>query len=116
MASINYDIELRRAGAKATHGWRKVLFFARRYVLGTIGLLIMVTFVLTALLADLICRYDPLTVDLAQALLHPDARHWMGTDSSAATSGRGSSMVQEFRWRSGSVQPRSAPRSASSSV
>ena len=81
MASINYDIELRRAGAKATHGWRKVLFFARRYVLGTIGLLIMVTFVLTALLADLICRYDPLTVDSAQALLHPDARHWMGTDS-----------------------------------
>ena len=81
MASINYDIELRRAGAKATHGWRKVLFFARRYVLGTIGLLIMVTFVLTALLADLICRYDPLTVDSAQALLHPDARHWMGTNS-----------------------------------
>lgn len=81
MASINYDIELRRAGAKATHGWRKVLFFARRYVLGTIGLLIMVAFVLTALLADLICRYDPLTVDSAQALLHPDARHWMGTDS-----------------------------------
>ena len=81
MASINYDIELRRAGTKATHGWRKLVFFARRYVLGTIGLVIMVTFVLTALLADLICRYDPLTVDSAQALLHPDARHWMGTDS-----------------------------------
>jgi peptide/nickel transport system permease protein len=81
VASINYDIELRRAGTKATHGWRKLVFFARRYVLGTIGLVIMVTFVLTALLADLICRYDPLTVDSAQALLHPDARHWMGTDS-----------------------------------
>jgi peptide/nickel transport system permease protein len=81
VASINYDLELRRAGARATHGWRKALFFARRYILGTIGLLIMVTFVLTALLADLICRYDPLTVDSAQALLHPDSRHWMGTDS-----------------------------------
>jgi peptide/nickel transport system permease protein len=81
VATINYDIELRRAGAKATHGWRKLLFFAQRYILGTIGLVIMVTFVLTALFADLICRYDPLTVDSAQALLHPDARHWMGTDS-----------------------------------
>lgn len=81
LATINYDIELRRAGAAATHGWRKLLFFARRYVLGTIGLVIMVAFALTALLADLICRYDPLTVDSAQALLHPDARHWMGTDS-----------------------------------
>jgi peptide/nickel transport system permease protein len=81
VATINFDVELRRAGAEATHGWRKLAFFARRYVLGTIGLAIMVTFVLTALLADLICRYDPLTVDSAQALLHPDARHWMGTDS-----------------------------------
>ena len=29
----------------------------------------------------LIGRYDPLTVDSAHALAHPDARHWMGTDS-----------------------------------
>ncbi len=81
MATINYDIELKRAGAMATHGWRKLLFFAQRYVLGTIGLVIMITFVLAALFADLICRYDPLTVDSAHALLHPDARYWMGTDS-----------------------------------
>ncbi len=81
MATIDYDIELKRAGAKATHGWRKLLFFAQLYILGTIGLVIMITFVLTALFADLICRYDPLTVDSAHALLHPGARHWMGTDS-----------------------------------
>jgi peptide/nickel transport system permease protein len=81
VATINYDMELRRAGAKATRGWRKGLFFAQRYILGTIGLVIMIMFLLTALFADLICRYDPLTVDSARALLHPDPRHWMGTDS-----------------------------------
>jgi peptide/nickel transport system permease protein len=81
LATINYDSELRRAGADATNGWRRLKFFARRYVLGTIGLAIMATFVLTALFADLICRYDPLSVDSAHALAHPGWQHWMGTDS-----------------------------------
>jgi peptide/nickel transport system permease protein len=81
MVTINFDNELRRAGAQATHGWRKYAFLARRHVLGAAGLVIMTLFVLTALFADLICRYDPLTVDSAHALAHPDARHWMGTDS-----------------------------------
>jgi peptide/nickel transport system permease protein len=81
MVTINYDTELRRAGARATHGWRRLAFLAQRHVLGAIGLFIMILFVLAALFADLICRYDPLTVDSAHALLQPDARHWMGTDS-----------------------------------
>ena len=81
MATINYDSELRRAGANATSGWRRLRFFAQRYVLGTFGLAIMVTFVLTALFADLICRYSPLTVDSAHALAPPGWQHWMGTDS-----------------------------------
>jgi peptide/nickel transport system permease protein len=81
VATINYDIELKRAGAKATHGWRRLAFYAQRYVLGTVGLVIMVAFVLTALFADLIARIDPLTVDSARALAHPSAQHWMGTDS-----------------------------------
>src|SRR4051794_41801573 len=41
----------------------------------------MLMFVLAAAFADLICRFDPLSVDSAHALAHPDARHWMGTDS-----------------------------------
>jgi peptide/nickel transport system permease protein len=81
LATINYDSELRRAGANATHGWRRLGFFARRHVLGTVGLVIMVTFVLAALFADLICRYSPLTVDSAHALAAPGWQHWMGTDS-----------------------------------
>jgi len=79
--AINYDTELRRAGAQATHGWSRLRFLAQRHILGTIGLAIMTLFVFAALSADLICRYDPLTVDSAHALARPSAQHWMGTDS-----------------------------------
>jgi peptide/nickel transport system permease protein len=81
VAAINYDSELRRAGAHSTHGWRKLTFLAQRYMLGTIGLIVMVMFVLVALFADLIGRYDPLSVDSLRRLASPDALHWMGTDS-----------------------------------
>ena len=81
MATVNYDIELERAGAKAPHGWRRLAFYARRYILGTVGLAILAVLVLTALFADLIARYDPLSIDSAHALAHPSVQHWMGTDS-----------------------------------
>jgi peptide/nickel transport system permease protein len=79
--AINYDSELKRAGAQATQGWSRLRFLAQRHILGTIGLAIMTLFVLAALFADLICRYDPLTVDSVHALARPSAQHWMGTDS-----------------------------------
>jgi peptide/nickel transport system permease protein len=79
--AINYDTELRRAGAHSTHGWRKLTFLAQRYMLGTAGLIIMVMFVLAAALADVICRFSPLAVDSAHALTAPNSQHWMGTDS-----------------------------------
>jgi peptide/nickel transport system permease protein len=79
--AINYDTELRRAGAYSTHGWRRLLFLAQRNMLGTAGLIIMVMFVLAAASADVICRFDPLAVDSAHALAPPSALHWMGTDS-----------------------------------
>jgi peptide/nickel transport system permease protein len=81
LAVINYDSELKRAGANATQGWRRLTFLAQRYVLGTIGLIVMVLFVWVALSANLIARYDPLSVDSAHRLAAPDWRHWMGTDS-----------------------------------
>jgi peptide/nickel transport system permease protein len=81
VVAINYDNELRRAGAKATHGWRRFAFLAQRHILGTVGLAIMALFVFAAIFADLICRYDPLTVDSAHALARPSWQHWMGTDS-----------------------------------
>ncbi|MHC2331086.1 ABC transporter permease [Bradyrhizobium sp. USDA 4454] len=81
MATINFESELRRAGANATDGWGRLVFLAQRHVLGTIGLVIMLLFVLTALFADVISRYDPLTVDSAHRLAAPSALHWFGTDS-----------------------------------
>jgi peptide/nickel transport system permease protein len=81
LATIDFDSELRRAGAHATHGWRRVVFLAQRHVLGAAGLALMTMFVLSAVFADLIGRYDPLTVDSAHALAAPSAQHWMGTDS-----------------------------------
>jgi peptide/nickel transport system permease protein len=81
LATINYDSELRRAGANATHGWRRLLFLAQSHVLGAAGLALITIFVLAAIFADLICRYSPLTVDSAHALAAPSVQHWMGTDS-----------------------------------
>ena len=37
--------------------------------------------VLGAIFADRLCPYDPYVQDLNQALLPPDAGHWMGTDT-----------------------------------
>ncbi len=81
MAVINYDSELQRAGAHSTHGWRKLAFMAQRHMLGTIGLVIMILFVLAALLADFVARYDPLSIDSLHRLAGPSAEHWLGTDS-----------------------------------
>ena len=81
MVTIDYDSELRRAGANANTFWRRVRFLARRHVLGTVGFAIMALFVFSAVFADVICRYSPLTVDSAHALAAPSAQHWLGTDS-----------------------------------
>lgn len=81
MNAINYDSELRRAGAYSTQGWRKLAFLAQRHMLGTAGLIIMTTFVLAAVFADAICRFSPLAIDSAHALAGPNGLHWMGTDS-----------------------------------
>jgi len=81
LVTVNYDSELRRAGANADTFWRRMGFLARRHVLGAVGLIIMTLFVLAAIFANLICSYSPLTVDSAHALAAPSAQHWMGTDS-----------------------------------
>jgi peptide/nickel transport system permease protein len=78
--AIYYDSELRRAGANASHGWRRLAFLAGRHLLGSIGLVIMMLFVLTALFADVLTRFDPLSVDSTHALARPSSLHWMGTD------------------------------------
>jgi peptide/nickel transport system permease protein len=79
--AINYDVELRRAGAHSARGWHRLAFVAGTHALGTAGLVIMVMFVLAAVLAGVIARFDPLAVDAVHALTAPNSQHWMGTDS-----------------------------------
>jgi peptide/nickel transport system permease protein len=81
LAAIDFESELRRAGALASGRWGKLAYLAQRHLLGAIGLVIMMLFVLTAIFANLIGRYDPLTVDAVHALARPSWQHWMGTDS-----------------------------------
>lgn len=57
-----------------------MLFLAQRHVLGAAGLIIMTLFVFTAIFANVLARFDPLTVDAAHALARPSALHLMGTD------------------------------------
>jgi hypothetical protein len=51
---INSIANCDRAGAHSTHGWRKLTYLVQRHMLGAIGLVIMVLFVMAALLADFI--------------------------------------------------------------
>ena len=81
MSAINYDAELKRAGASSTRGWRKYAFVAATHALGTVGLVIIVLFLLVAVFADQVARFSPLDVDSAHALAAPSTQHWMGTDS-----------------------------------
>ena len=56
--------------------WRRLRADARAKLgLGTVILL-----VLLAVLAPVVARYDPTTIDLAGQLQHPSLAHWMGTD------------------------------------
>ena len=81
LPSIDIEAELAKAGANTQGRWGELRFLARRYLLGTIGLVIMIVFVLAALLAPWIATFDPLAVNARHALAPPNAVHWLGADS-----------------------------------
>ena len=56
------------------------IYYARRYPLGVIGALIMITFVLTAILASVIAPFDPLTTNARASLAAPSQTYWIGAD------------------------------------
>jgi len=56
------------------------VFFVRRYPLGAIGALIMIAFVATAIFADVITSYDPLTTNARSSLAPPGDKHTLGAD------------------------------------
>lgn len=80
MAVINHDAGLARAGAHVHGPLGGVLFFIRRYPLGAVGALIMIAFVATAIFADAIATYDPLTTNARASLAPPGDKHTLGAD------------------------------------
>jgi len=80
MAIIDHEAELHRAGANIT-GWRSQLVFtARRYPLGAIGAVIVLTFVFTAVFANFIAPFDPTSTDAKASLARPGGTFWLGAD------------------------------------
>lgn len=80
MAVVDHKAELARAGAHVDSRLGAVLFFMRRYPLGAIGALIMIAFVATAIFADAITTYDPLTTNARSSLAPPGSVHTLGAD------------------------------------
>jgi peptide/nickel transport system permease protein len=80
VAIVDHEIELTRAGARVDSRLGAILFFVRRYPLGAIGALIMIAFVATAVFADAIATYDPLTTNARASLAPPGDTHTLGAD------------------------------------
>ena len=59
---------------------RAVLRHLRKNRIAMIGLFVIVLFVLCAVFAPLIARYDPTATNFGKALSKPSAQHWLGND------------------------------------
>ncbi|PLX20021.1 MAG: peptide ABC transporter permease [Candidatus Muiribacterium halophilum] len=53
-------------------------FFANKFAV--LGLSVIVILILTAIFAPIICRFDPLEINLENKLLAPNSTYWFGTD------------------------------------
>jgi len=80
MAIINHEAELERAGANITGLRSQLAFMARRYPLGAVGAVIVITFVLTAIFANFIATMDPTSTDAKNSLARPGGIFWLGAD------------------------------------
>jgi peptide/nickel transport system permease protein len=80
VAVIDHEAGLSRAGANVHSRLGAAFFFVRRYPLGAIGALIMIAFVATAVFADFIAAYDPLTTSARSSLAPPGDKHTLGAD------------------------------------
>jgi peptide/nickel transport system permease protein len=80
MSTIDHDAELARAGANITGLRSQLMFMARRYPLGAIGAVIVLTFVFTAVFANFIAPFDPTSTDAKASLARPGSVFWLGAD------------------------------------
>lgn len=56
------------------------LYQARRYPLGVAGAIILLIFVLTAVFANVVAPFDPLTTNARASLAAPSSTYWIGAD------------------------------------
>ena len=75
MAVIDHEAGLARAGANVRGRFGAMLFFVRRYPLGAVGAVIMMAFVTTAIFADAISHYDPLSTNARASLAPPGEKY-----------------------------------------
>jgi peptide/nickel transport system permease protein len=68
-------VGLRRPGA-----WTMLWRFCRKKPLGTVGGLVMLLILVTALFADQIQTHDPIATDSVNTLAAPGSEHWLGSD------------------------------------
>jgi peptide/nickel transport system permease protein len=80
-SSGEFDADLARAGANVKSRWGMAWFLARRYPLGSVGLALVLGFIVVAVLAPYITHYDPLSTNPATSLAAPSAAHPMGSDA-----------------------------------
>ncbi len=59
---------------------RAIQVFRRRKI-ALVGLIIIATFVLIAILADALVPFDPTAVNLGERFIQPGVKHWFGTDN-----------------------------------
>jgi peptide/nickel transport system permease protein len=64
----------------ASSTWTTAVALGRRNVLASIGMALVVVFVIFALFAPWIAPQSPSNIDLPLRLQQPSAAHWMGTD------------------------------------
>jgi len=80
MYGIDYVPESTDEPVRGESLWAKLWSLAVAYPLGLAGAIIMAAFVLAAVFADALARFDPLTTNAALSLARPDAAHWLGAD------------------------------------
>lgn len=80
MTTVEHSAELSKAGANIVTRGQAARFLARRYPLGAVGAMIIITFVLTAIFADVISPFDSTSTNSAASLARPGAPHWLGAD------------------------------------
>jgi peptide/nickel transport system permease protein len=56
------------------------LYYARRYPLGVAGAIILIVFVMTAVFANVVAPFDPLTTNAKASLAAPGSRYIIGAD------------------------------------